>query len=94
MVLKDFRRWAYEAVEWSADYLENVREWPVRAQVEPGEIFRQLAGEPPMRGESIEAIFADPRLHHHAGDHALAAPALLRVFPRECQPPVGATIRV
>src|SRR4051794_30913504 len=56
---QDFRRWAHEAADWSADYLDTVAERPVRAQVAPGEVFRQLPSAPPHRGEAMEAIFAD-----------------------------------
>ena len=41
------------------DDLATVGERPVRAQVEPGRIFRQIPDAPPDRGEPMEAIFAD-----------------------------------
>src|SRR5829696_6463730 len=59
MDLQDFRWWGHKAAYWCADYLAGVRERPVRAQVAPGEVFRQLPLEPPARGEPMEAIFAD-----------------------------------
>jgi aromatic-L-amino-acid decarboxylase len=59
MDLQDFRRWGHKAADWCADYLASVREQPVRAQVAPGEVFRQLPVEPPAGGEPMEAIFAD-----------------------------------
>jgi hypothetical protein len=55
MDLQDFRRWGHKAADWCADYLATVRERPVRAQVAPGEVFRQLPSEPPARGEPMEA---------------------------------------
>lgn len=54
-----FRKHAHEMVDWMADYLENVSEYPVRSQVKPNEIFDQLPDAPPAQGEPYEQIFAD-----------------------------------
>ncbi len=42
-----------------ADYLEQVGEYPVRPKVEPGEVRKALASEPPIEGESLESILDD-----------------------------------
>ena len=42
-----FRRHGYAVIDWIADYLDNVDDLPVRAQVEPGEVRRQLPSTPP-----------------------------------------------
>ncbi len=39
---EDFRRHAHELVDWMADYMAGVEEYPVRARVEPGEIAARL----------------------------------------------------
>jgi aromatic-L-amino-acid decarboxylase len=54
-----FRLWSRRAADWGADYRERVREYPVRAQTQPGEIAAQIPAAPPETGESLEAIFAD-----------------------------------
>jgi aromatic-L-amino-acid decarboxylase len=46
-------------VDWMADYLEKVSEYPVRSQVKPNEILDQLPLSPPTQGEPYEQIFAD-----------------------------------
>ncbi len=56
---EDFRRWGRRAVEWSADYRSKLRERPVRPNIEPGTIARQLPSAAPEAGEPMEAIFAD-----------------------------------
>ena len=59
MDIEQFRQNAHELVDWMADYLRDLEEYPVRAQVSPGEILKQLASSPPSRSESFEAIFDD-----------------------------------
>lgn len=56
---KDFRKFAHEFVDWMADYLEGVEEYPVKSGVKPGEVFNQLPDDPPLKGESMESIFGD-----------------------------------
>jgi aromatic-L-amino-acid decarboxylase len=46
-------------LEWVADYLDRVRDFPVLAQVEPGEIRSRLPAEPPERGEPFTAVLRD-----------------------------------
>lgn len=56
---KTFRKAAHELVDWMADYLENVEEYPVKSQVKPKDIFNQIPEEAPKEGESIDIIFED-----------------------------------
>jgi aromatic-L-amino-acid decarboxylase len=46
-------------LEWVADYLDRVRDFPVLAQVQPGEIRSRLPAEPPERGEPFAAVLRD-----------------------------------
>ena len=55
----DFRRDAGAAVEWVARYLEGVRDYPVLAEVEPGQVRAALPASPPERGEPFEAVLRD-----------------------------------
>jgi aromatic-L-amino-acid decarboxylase len=54
-----FRDDGRAALEWVADYLERVRELPVLAQVEPGEIRSRLPAAPPERAEPFDAVLRD-----------------------------------
>lgn len=55
----DFRKWSVKAAEWGADYRASLRERPVRAATQPGEIAAKVAPAPPEKPEPMEAIFAD-----------------------------------
>ena len=55
----EFRRWGHRIIDWIADYRENVTDYPVLSQVQPGEIRKALPAEPPMEGESFEAMLRD-----------------------------------
>lgn len=59
MTPEAFRRYGYRVVDWIAGYLAKVGEYPVLAQVAPGEIRRQLPETPPTQGESLEQVLAD-----------------------------------
>jgi aromatic-L-amino-acid/L-tryptophan decarboxylase len=54
-----FREDGDAALDWVAAYLERLREFPVLAQVEPGEIRSRLPAEPPDAPESFAAILGD-----------------------------------
>ncbi len=56
---RQFRDKAHQMVDWMADYLENIEEFPVKSPAEPGDILKQLPGSPPVQGESFEEIFKD-----------------------------------
>ncbi|MFE0015588.1 pyridoxal phosphate-dependent decarboxylase family protein [Mesorhizobium sp. NPDC059054] len=56
---EEFRMWSRRAADWGADYRDTVRDRPVRPQVAPGSILKQIAASPPEQAEAMEAIFAD-----------------------------------
>src|SRR5437667_500904 len=55
----EFRRAGYLAVDWVADYLASVEDYPVLARTEPGAIRRLLPASPPKTPESLESMLAD-----------------------------------
>ena len=55
----DLRRDGAAALEWVARYLEGIREYPVRAAVEPGWVRAQLPASPPEQAEPFDAILRD-----------------------------------
>lgn len=55
----DFRAYAHQVADRMADYFENVEEYPVKPNVEPGSIFAKLPGHPPMDSESMDDILQD-----------------------------------
>ena len=54
-----FRDDGTAALEWVASYLERLREYPVLAQVEPGEIAARLPAEPPEHAEPFADVLRD-----------------------------------
>ena len=59
MTNEHFRKSAHEIVDWMADYMENVEQFPVKSPVKPGEIKSKLPNLPPQEGEDMETIFND-----------------------------------
>jgi aromatic-L-amino-acid decarboxylase len=56
---ESFRMYGHQVVDWIADYLTHVGEYPVLAQTAPGDIRHALPDKPPVRPESMESILAD-----------------------------------
>ncbi|MBA2460197.1 MAG: hypothetical protein H0V45_00265 [Actinobacteria bacterium] len=54
-----FREDGAAALEWVAHYLERVRELPVLAQVEPGQIRARLPDSPPDAAEPFADVLRD-----------------------------------
>lgn len=55
----DFRRHGHALVDWLANYLENIEQYPVLSQVQPGQVRAQLPPAPPEHGEPFEAMLRD-----------------------------------
>jgi aromatic-L-amino-acid/L-tryptophan decarboxylase len=54
-----FREDGAAAVEWVASYLERLRDFPVLAQVEPGELRSRLPAGPPETAEPFANVLRD-----------------------------------
>ncbi|MGZ4375164.1 MAG: pyridoxal phosphate-dependent decarboxylase family protein [Gaiellaceae bacterium] len=54
-----FREDGAAALEWCARYLEQVGEFPVLAQVEPGDVRKRLPPSPPEHGEPFADVLRD-----------------------------------
>jgi aromatic-L-amino-acid decarboxylase len=55
----EFRRFGHELVDWIADYFDHIEEYPVLAQIEPGDLKAKLPSSPPEKGEPMEQILGD-----------------------------------
>jgi aromatic-L-amino-acid/L-tryptophan decarboxylase len=58
---EEFRRMGHEMVDWMADYLEGIRDYPVVSKVQPGELTDQLPASAPELPECLDEIFDDFR---------------------------------
>lgn len=57
----EFRRAGHEVVDWIADYLAGIRDYPVLPPKQPGELIDALPPSAPEQGEPIDRILADFR---------------------------------
>ncbi|MCS7026360.1 MAG: pyridoxal-dependent decarboxylase [Bryobacteraceae bacterium] len=55
----EFRRYGHQIVDWIADFLADPRQFPVLSPHPPGWLARQLPGEAPVEGESMDQILQD-----------------------------------
>ncbi len=59
--VEDFRQSAHNSVEWIAEYLGNIRSYPVLPTMHPGELIDALPTHAPEQGESFDSILDDFR---------------------------------
>ena len=55
----EFRRHGRAVIDWIADYYEDIENYPVLSQVNPGDIRATLPADPPVEGESFEQVLQD-----------------------------------
>ncbi|MEW6511153.1 MAG: aminotransferase class I/II-fold pyridoxal phosphate-dependent enzyme [Bacteroidota bacterium] len=87
MTTDEFRRRAHELVDWMADYLAEVERYPVRADVQPGQILNRLPLTPPGAPEPFDAIFRDFREIVLPGMTHWQHPSFFAYFPANSSPP-------
>jgi len=56
---KEFRDNAHKLVDWMADYLAAIDKYPVKPNIQPGDIKKQLPVSAPISAESFDALFTD-----------------------------------
>ena len=52
----EFRRFGHQVVDWMADYLENIRNYPVLPNMEPGALVDALPAAAPERRKLRRSI--------------------------------------
>jgi len=77
----DFRKHAHELVDWMADYFEEVEDYPVKPDVQPGDILAQLPETAPEKSESFEAMFEDFKKIIMPGITHWESPNFMAYFP-------------
>ena len=55
----EYKFWSKKGIDWGSDYRKKLRDFPVRAQVNPGEIFDKIPNAPPENPEKMDTIFND-----------------------------------
>ena len=84
---REFAKHAHQLVDWMAEYLDTVEQYPVRSQVKPGDIAAALPAQPPEQGESMDAIFADFKREVLPGMTHWQHPSFFAYFPGNSSPP-------
>jgi aromatic-L-amino-acid decarboxylase len=59
MPVDEFRKYGHQFIDWVADYIEKIEEYPVLSKTKPGEIKNSLSSHPPQDGENIDSIISD-----------------------------------
>jgi aromatic-L-amino-acid/L-tryptophan decarboxylase len=81
-----FRKYGHEFIDWLADYFENIEQYPVKPDVQPGDILKRLPKAPPVHGESMDAIFQDFRRDILPGITHWQHPGWFAYFPANNSP--------
>jgi aromatic-L-amino-acid decarboxylase len=82
-----FREFGYKFVDWVADYMSELENFPVRSQVQPGDIRSQLPDGPPNQSEAMERIFHDFEEIILPGITHWQHPSWFAYFPANNSPP-------
>jgi len=83
----EFRRHGHTFVDWMADYLTSIEQYPVRAPVRPGEIEALLPETPPAAGEPMARILEDFERIVLPGMTHWQHPGFFAYFPANSSPP-------
>ena len=87
MEKETFRQFGYKFVDWIADYMDEVGQYPVMSQVKPGQIKDKIPLEPPKQGEPMEKIFEDFKKIILPGITHWQHPSWFAYFPANNSPP-------
>ena len=87
MEVEEFRNQGHKLVDWMADYMENISEYPVKSQVRPGEIMAKLQELPPENGEKFEEIMRDFEENIMPGITHWQSPSFFAYFPAASSAP-------
>lgn len=83
---EEFRKWSRRAADWGADYRGTLRERPVRAQTQPGDIGVLIASSAPEEPEPMEKIFAEFERDIVPGMTHWQHPRFFAYFPANAAP--------
>jgi len=87
MTSEEFRTHAHEMVDWMADYLDEVERLPVKPDIAPRAVLKQLPADPPDEGEPFDVLFRDFREIILPGMTHWQHPSFFAYFPANASPP-------
>jgi aromatic-L-amino-acid decarboxylase len=59
MPIEQFRKSGYEMIDWIADYLSNIENYPVLPYIKYGDIKQNISPDPPINGENPDKFLKD-----------------------------------
>ncbi len=83
----EFTRWGTWISQWAQNYHLTLRDRPVRAQLEPGQVMAQLPANPPEQGEPMQQIMDDFESVVMPGITHWQHPRFFAYFPANAAPP-------
>ena len=89
MTPDEFRKEGSKLIEWIAQYMEQVDQFPVRSQAEPFEILNALPSSPPQNGEKesmVDSTLADVESILLKGITHWQSPRFFAYFPANADP--------
>ena len=89
MTPEEFRQRGHQTVDWVADYMVRIGEFPVKAPVEPGDIRGMLPAEAPEQGEDFADVLADLDRIILPGITHWQAPGFFAYFPANASGPAA-----
>ncbi|XP_027337609.1 tyrosine decarboxylase 1-like [Abrus precatorius] len=78
---EEFKRQGYMMIDFLADYIRNVNNYPVLSRVEPGYLRKKLPASAPSSAEPIESILKDVQEHIIPGITHWLSPNYYGYFP-------------
>jgi aromatic-L-amino-acid decarboxylase len=87
MTPEEFRKHAHRLVDWMAGYMENIEKYPVKSQVQPGEIFSRIPDQPPDAPGTFDSLMADLEEIIMPGITHWQSPNFFAYFPANTSPP-------
>jgi aromatic-L-amino-acid decarboxylase len=86
MKTDEFRKHAHELVEWMADYMDNVEQYPVKSKAAPGQILSQIPDQAPHQPESFGVLMDDFKKVIMPGITHWQSPNFFAYFPANNSP--------
>lgn len=87
MDMNEFKRWGHRYVDWVADYLSGLENFPVCSPLKPGDVRDKLSSEAPRKGEPMEKLFQDFKDIILPGMTHWQHPCWFGYFPANNSPP-------
>lgn len=86
MKWSEFPKWGKWAADWAANYHSGLRDRPVRAQTQPGDVLNALPVSPPDQAQPIEDVIADFERIVMPGITHWQHPRFFAYFPSNASP--------